>query len=152
RRERQGEARGMARGIAQRGGGLQAPVRRGARQDRLGRHHDRGRTGRALPRGVLRRHPVPRAGSEIARESRAFPLRAGVQAAFCRFFCSQPSTRATVWSSTSERMPFCAAMVFTSRSTRSMLGAPLARARAADEGLPSESAALAYLSKGTRSL
>ena len=32
------------------------------------------------------------------------------------------------------RMPYCAAMVCTSRSVRSMLGAPLLRARAAEDG------------------
>jgi hypothetical protein len=38
---------------------------------------------------------------------------------------------------------------FTKRSTRSMKGAPLATARAAEEGLRRLSAALAYFSKGT---
>src|SRR5882672_7249329 len=68
-----------------------------------------------------------------------FPLLANGapdQAAFFRFFSSQPSTTATV----------C-----TRRSVRSMLGAPLARARAAEDGVRSESAALAYFSNGTSS-
>src|SRR5207302_7692900 len=37
-----------------------------------------------------------------------------------------------------ERMPFCAAMVFTRRSTRSMLGAPPYKARAAEDGRSEE--------------
>ena len=46
---------------------------------------------------------------------------AGPIQAFFRFFSSQPSTTATVSSTTSERMPLSAAMVITSRSTRSMV-------------------------------
>ncbi|MNC96540.1 hypothetical protein D3C83_139380 [compost metagenome] len=48
-------------------------------------------------------------------------------------------------------VPFCFAMACTRRSTRSMLGAPPYRARAAEEGESSDSAALAYFSNGTMS-
>src|ERR1700676_21551 len=73
------------------------------------------------------------------------------QAALRRLESRHPSTRATTSSTASERMHFCAAMVFTRRSTRSILGAPAARARAAEDWLPSDCAAAAYFSNGTRS-
>src|SRR5512134_4198008 len=73
------------------------------------------------------------------------------QAAFLRLASSRASTRVTVSFTASDRMPFCAAMDCTRRSTRSMLAAPPKSARAAEDGLPSDSAALAYFSNGTRS-
>jgi hypothetical protein len=47
--------------------------------------------------------------------------------------------------------PFCLAISCTSLSQRSMLGAPLNSARAADAGRYRSSAAAAYFSNGTRS-
>ena len=73
------------------------------------------------------------------------------QAAALRLISSRASTMATVSSSTALRWPFCAAMLCTSRSTRSMLGAPANKARAADDGRTSVFAAAAYFSNGTRS-
>src|SRR4029079_16916601 len=73
------------------------------------------------------------------------------QAAFRRFASSRASTVATISSTAALRMPFCAPIAFTRRSVRSMLGAPAATARAADEGVTSDWAAAAYFSKGTRS-
>src|SRR5688572_15381963 len=68
-----------------------------------------------------------------------------------RLASSRASTSATIWSSASERMAFCAATLCTSRSTRSILGAPPNNARAAEDGLASPCAAAAYFSNGTRS-
>jgi hypothetical protein len=72
-------------------------------------------------------------------------------AAAARFFLSQASTRSTVASTSSLRMPIMPAMVLTSRSTRSMFCAPAASALAPDDGLARPSAAAAYFSNGTRS-
>jgi hypothetical protein len=58
-------------------------------------------------------------------------------------------TAATTVSTVGKRMPRSAAMRCTRRSTRSMFGAPLASARAADEGLARPLAAAAYFSNGT---
>ena len=55
-------------------------------------------------------------------------------AAFFRLASSRASTNATVASRRDCAVPFCAAMACTSRSTRSMLGAPLMSARAAEDG------------------
>ncbi len=54
------------------------------------------------------------------------------------------STSATVASSTAFRIPCCAAMLCTSRSTRSMFGAPANNARAAEDGRTNSAAAAAY--------
>ena len=59
---------------------------------------------------------------------------------------------ATVWSIAADFLPCWAPTDCTRRSTRSMFGAPAARARAADEGEPSDCAAFAYFSNGTMSL
>src|SRR6266851_5351669 len=74
------------------------------------------------------------------------------QAAAFRLAASRSSTCATVWSTIAFRMPYCAAMSCTSRSVRSMLGTPLLRARAAEDGRTRSFAAAAYFSNGTRSL
>ena len=58
---------------------------------------------------------------------------------------SQRSTKVTVRSTSSQCISFCAAIVCTRRSTRSIASAPAASARAADEGLASDSAALASI-------
>src|SRR5262249_910817 len=68
-----------------------------------------------------------------------------------RFFVRRSSTRVTISSSVLDWSPFWTAIRRTRQSTRSMFAAPPNSARAADEGLPRPSAALAYLSKGTRS-
>ena len=59
------------------------------------------------------------------------------------------STVRTVSSIAALGMPIWFAMSFTRRSTRSMNGAPLATARAAEDGFSRLSAALAYFSNGT---
>src|SRR5262249_23235508 len=68
-----------------------------------------------------------------------------------RFVASRPSTRATISSSVSDRSPCCSALRRTRQSPRSTCSAPPKRERAPEEGLARPSAALAYLSKGTRS-
>jgi len=72
------------------------------------------------------------------------------QAAALRLTARRASTSATVSSTTALRMPFCAAIACTSRSTLSILGAPANSARAAEEGRTSPCAAAAYFSNGTR--
>jgi len=59
----------------------------------------------------------------------AKPDRPTDQAAAFRFISSLASTHATVASSSAFRMPCCAVMLCTSRSTRSMFGAPANSAR-----------------------
>src|SRR5271169_3706640 len=73
------------------------------------------------------------------------------QAAALRLAASRSSTSATVWSTTVLRMPYCAPVSCTSRSVRSILGAPLLRARAAEDGRTRSFAAAAYFSNGTKS-
>src|SRR5262249_51873547 len=94
---------------------------------------------------------VPKQRARTSPGPRPPPLEPCDQAAFFRFASSCASTSSTVSSTTSDRMLFCAARVLTSLSTRSMLGAPAYSARAADDGVSSDSAALAYFSNGTRS-
>lgn len=66
-----------------------------------------------------------------------------------RLAARRASTIATISSTASECIPFCAAISRTSRSVRSTWVAPAATARATDDGLPSESAAFAYFLNGT---
>src|SRR5712671_365037 len=73
------------------------------------------------------------------------------QAAAFLFIARRASTMATVSSTTGLCIPCCAAMLCTRRSTRSMLGAPANKARAADDGRTSTCAAAAYFSNGTKS-
>src|SRR3990172_104287 len=72
-------------------------------------------------------------------------------AAFLRLTASSSSTSATLASITGWLKPFCLAMSCTSLSQRSILGAPLNSARAADAGRDRLCAAAAYFSNGTRS-
>ena len=101
-----------------------------------------------------------RRGAEPPRAPAVVPRRRGrpgssLQAAFrrasCRFLPSRSSTSATISSSVSDCSPCWRAIRRTRQSTRSMCSAPPNSARAADEGLPRPSAALAYFSNGTRS-
>ena len=86
------------------------------------------------------------------------PLRCGRrpgrtrQAAALRLIARRASTSATVWSTIGWRMPNCAPIICTSRSVRSILAAPLNKARAAEDGRTRSRAAAAYFSNGTKSL
>src|SRR6202521_3546871 len=73
-------------------------------------------------------------------------------AAFLRLASSRASTSATWASIAGWLRPFCFAISCTSLSARSILGAPLNSARAAEAGRVRLCAAAAYFSNGTRSL
>src|SRR5450830_773592 len=84
--------------------------------------------------------------------SRAAPPALPTQAAaFLRLTASSSSTSATLASITGWLSPFCLAISCTSLSQRSILGAPLNSARAAEAGRDRLCAAAAYFSNGTRS-
>src|SRR5207248_4425132 len=70
---------------------------------------------------------------------------------FLRVAARRESTSATIASITGWLNPFCFAMSCTSLSARSIFGAPLFRARAAEAGRVRLCAAAAYFSNGTRS-
>src|SRR5262249_6227797 len=99
--------------------------------------------------------PCDIVGGWIARGPRNRPLPDGnwrrTQAAAWRWAGSGASTSATVSSTVAFFMPYCAAIAWTSRSVRSILGAPAKRARAAEDGRTRSNAAAAYFSNGTRS-
>src|SRR5689334_5307439 len=65
-------------------------------------------------------------------------------AAALRLIASRASMVVTVSSIVLLRMPFCAAIICTRRSVRSILGAPAKSARAAEDGRTRLAAAAAY--------
>ena len=124
--------------------GLHHPLRPDER-----RPADRPAAGRADVRRRARAARGPRLRDGAADPAAAAGRRARADATpSARLRSRRASTSATVSSSTALRMPRCAAMACTRRSTRSMFGAPADRARAADDGVTSEQRRLGVLLEG----
>src|SRR5215831_205810 len=94
---------------------------------------------------------LAKAGIASLRSAPGHDRGEGYYAAALRLIATRASTVATVSSTVLLRMPFCAAIICTRRSVRSILGAPLKSARAAEDGRTRLEAAAAYFSNGTRS-